>query len=369
VTIRDGEVVPAGYSELLATLTAEVRAARLRAHRIVNTELLNLYFSIGQTILDRQAAEGWGTKVIDRLAEDLRAEFPDMRGLSRSNLKYMRQAAATWPAPIGQHAVGQLPWGHITVLLDKLDDQSQRDWYAAAAVEHGWTRKVLLNQIIGRLHLRQGNAPSNFSAQLTPPDSDLAQELTKDPYVFDFLTLTERARERDIEQALMDRLQETLLEFGRGFAFVGRQVHFDVDSEDFYVDLLLFHTDQLRYVVVELKIGHFQPEHLGQLGFYVAVVDDRLRRAGHSPTVGILLCASRNDTVVRYALANTTAPMAVAGYTSEQLDPDQYNLPRREELAALLTAPIDGTPLAEQLPRRPPPPPPATRPPVPGPAR
>lgn len=337
----NGSVAPAGYAELLAAVKEQVRTARLRAHRVVNTELLQLYWAIGHVILERQAAEGWGTRVIDRLAQDLRAEFTDMRGLSRTNLHYMRKAAAAWPDPIVQQPVGQLPWGHITVLLDKLDDPAERDWYAAAALQHGWSRKVLLNQIIGRLHQRVGAAPSNFARHLAEPDSELAQELTKDPYVFDFLDLTERAREKDVEAALMGRLQETLLEFGRGFSYVGRQVHFDVEGDDFYVDLLLFHVEQLRYVVIELKIGKFKPDHLGQLGFYVAVVDDRLRRPDlHSPTVGILLCAGRNDAVVHYALANITAPMAVAGYTSSPVDPDQLNLPRRAELEAILAIPV-----------------------------
>ena len=205
------------------------------------------------------------------------------------------------------------------MLLDKLDDPVERDRYAAAALQHGWSRKMLLNQIIGRLPRRVGAAPSNFAQHLAEPDSELTQELTKDPYVFDFLHLTERASEKDVEAALMGRLQETLL------------------------DLLLFHVEQLRYVVIELKIGKFKPDHLGQLGFYVAVVDDRLRRPGlHSPTVGILLCAGRNDAVVHYALANTTAPMAVAGYTSSPVDPDQLNLPRRAELEAIIAIPVTG---------------------------
>lgn len=344
---------PAGYAELLATVKDRVRTARVRAHRAANTELLTLYWSIGQAILDRQQDEGWGTRVIDRLAEDLRKEFPDMRGLSRSNLKYMRQAAAAWPGPISQQPVGQLPWGHVTVLLDKLTGPSERDWYAAAAVEHGWSRKVLLNQILGGLHQRLGAAPSNFALRLVDPESELVQELTKDPYVFDFLAITQHARERDVEQALMQRIQDTLLEFGRGFAFVGRQVHFDVDGDDFYVDLLLFHVEQLRYVVVELKIGRFEPEHLGKLGFYVAVVDDRLRRGPHSPTVGILLCASRNEAVVRYALANNTAPMAVASYTGRPVDPEQVSLPLpgQEDLRAILDTPLpNGATIADSLP-------------------
>jgi len=344
---------PAGYADLLATVKDRVRMAQVRAHRAVNTELLTLYWAIGQAILDRQQDEGWGTRVIDRLAEDLRAEFPEMRGLSRSNLKYMRQAAAAWPGPIGQQPVGQLPWGHITVLLDKLPEASERDWYAAAAAEHGWSRKVLLNQILGGLRQRLGAAPSNFSLRLADTDSELVQELTKDPYIFDFLTITQHARERDVEQALMQRIQDTLLEFGRGFAFVGRQVHFDVDGDDFYVDLLLFHVEQLRYVVVELKIGRFEPEHLGKLGFYVAVVDDRLRLEAHSPTVGILLCASRNEAVVRYALANNRAPMAVASYTGSPVDPEQMSLPLpgQAELKAILDTPLpNGATLGDSLP-------------------
>lgn len=266
-----------------------------------------------------------------------------MKGLSRANLHYMRAVAETWPHDFVQQPVGRLPWGHITVLLDKLDDQSDRDWYAAEADRNGWSRKVLLNQIINQLHRRVGAAPSNFAGRLPAPDSELAQELTKDPYVFDFLTITERAHERDVEQALMDRLQQVLLEFGRGFAFVGRQVHLDVEGEDFFVDLLLFHVTQLRYVVIELKIGPFEPAHVGQLGFYVAVVDDQVRDTElHAPTVGILLCATRNDAVVRYSLANSNAPMAVSNYTTHQPDPGQLGLPRPDELEAILHGPTGG---------------------------
>lgn len=348
--------LPDSYATVLASLKSEVRAARLRAHRVVNTELLVLYWTIGRAILDQQAAEGWGTGVINRLADDLRSEFPEMRGIGRSNVHYMRAMAAAWPrTAVVQQAVGQLPWGHITVLLDKLDDQAQRDWYAAKATENGWSRDVLRLQIIGRLQDRLGAAPSNFADQLPATDSDLAQQLTKDPYVFEFLDLHEHVAERDVEQALMDRLQQTLLEFGRGFAFVGRQLHFAVGGDDFYADLVLFHVEQLRYVVVELKIGKFEPGYVGQLGFYVAVVDDQLRRQQiHAPTVGILLCASRNDSVVRYSLANTTAPMAVANYTDQPaLDPSALHLPQPGELTAILNTPLAGQPgrtLGEALP-------------------
>ena len=271
-------------------------------------------------MLQRQHAEGWGTRVIDRLATDLRTAFPDMRGLSRRNLVYMRTFATAYPGLVAQQPVAQLPWGHVTVLLDKLPDPAVRDWYAAAALEHGWTRNVLTHHIATNLHRRIGAAPSNFTAQLPAADSELAQQLTRDPYVLDFLNLTQPAAERDLENALVARLQAFLLELGHGFAFVGRQYHFEVDGDDFYIDLLFFNWAQSRFVVIELKIGRFQPEYTGKLGFYVAWVDGNLRdKHRHSPTIGILLCAGRNDNVVRYSLANTTAPLAVADYTYDSL--------------------------------------------------
>ena len=314
--------LPPGYGELLADLKATVRAARWQAQRVVNTELLRLYWRLGHAVLHRQRAEGWGSRVIDRLAADLRVAFPQMRGLSRSNLFYMRSFAAAWPeeAAIVQQPVGRLPWGHVTVLLDRLDDQRHRDWYAAAAVEHGWSRNVLVNQIMNRLHTRVGAALSNFPARLPTADSELAQQLTRDPYVLDFLDLTGPVAERDLENALVDRLQAFLLELGHGFAFIGRQYHFEVDGDDFYIDLLFFNFVQSRFVGVELKIGRFEPEHAGQLAFYVSWIDAHLRDPDrHSPTIGILMCASRNDSVVRYSLAGATSPMAVASYTYDTL--------------------------------------------------
>lgn len=230
--------------------------------------------------------------------------------------------------------------GHVTTLLDKLDDQAERDWYAAAAVDNGWSRNMLLNQIKGRLSDREGAALSNFAEQLPGADSDLAQQITRDPYVFDFLDLTSSSSERELEQGLMDSLQRTLSEFGRGFSFVGRQVHFEVDGRDFFADLVFFHVEQLRYVVVELKIGRFEPEYTGQLGFYVSLVDDRLRLPDrHAPTVGILLCAERNDGVVRYALTSSAHPIAVADYTYTPLPRDGADaLPTADDLADVVDA-------------------------------
>jgi predicted nuclease of restriction endonuclease-like (RecB) superfamily len=329
--------LPAGYADLLAALKERVRAARQTALRTVNTQLIELYWSIGKLVLARQQVEQWGSGVMGRLAEDLRAEFPEMKGLSRSNLFYMRGFAAAWPDAIVQQPVGQLPWGHITVLLDKLDTQGDRDWYAGAAVQYGWSRNVLLNMIMNRTLERTGAAPSNFVQRLVGPDSELAQQVAKDPYNFEFLGLAGEVAERDLELALTSRITETLRELGPGFSFVGRQVHFDVDGDDYYVDMLFFHMDQNRYVVIELKTGKFQPEFAGKLNFYVALVDDMLRREHHNETIGILICGTKNDRSVRYSLGRSTSPMAVAAYTYDRLPAaEQRSLPDESHLVAAL---------------------------------
>ena len=336
-------VDPVGYAQLLEQVKARVRTAQVRAARAANTEVVALYHAIGADILARQDAAGWGAGVIDQLAGDLRAAFPGQRGWSRRNLQYMRALAAAFPdvGQFVQQPVAHLPWGHLTVLLTRLDTTEDRLFYATRAAEHGWSRAVLEHQVTSRLHTRIGAAPSNFADHLPSPDSDLAQELVRDPYVFDHLALTEKVSERDLEQALMDRLQTTLLAFGSGMAFVGRQVRFDVGGEDLVVDLLLFHVEQLRYVVVELKVGRFEPGHIGQLGTYVAVVEDRLRRTDrHAPTLGLLLVAGRNEQVVRYALSAATTPVAVADYTYETLPDDaRAALPAPADLTADLTHP------------------------------
>ncbi|PPK90203.1 putative nuclease of restriction endonuclease-like (RecB) superfamily [Kineococcus xinjiangensis] len=342
-----GSNLPAGYGELLEQLKERVRTSRVRAARAANIELLRLYWSIGRDILVRQQRDGWGAKIVDRLAEDLRSAFPDQRGFSRSNLHYMRALAAAWPTEddFVPQAVGRLPWGHVRALLDRLDDRATREWYATQALHQGWSRDVLANQIMSGLHTRIGAAPSNFAAQLPAPDSELAQQLTRDPYVFDHLAITDRASEKAMEQGLMDRLQQTLTAFGNGMAFVGQQVRFQVGDEEMIIDLLLFHVTQLRYVVIELKIGRFSPAYAGQLGAYVALIDDRVRDpAIHAPTVGILLCRHRDEQVVRYALAGAPSPMAVATYTYDTLPPEQRAiLPGVAELTAALTDALEGT--------------------------
>ena len=312
---RRGEALPDTYLSTLEELKAAVRTSQARARRVVNTELITLYWRIGRTIVERQAVDGWGTKVIDRLSADLRSEFPDMTGLSRSNLHYMRRLAAEYPTTeVVPQAVGQLPWGHIRTLLDKLGDREQWAWYAAQAVANGWSRAVLAHQIATAAHTRLGAAPSNFADRLPAPDSDLAQEMVKDPYVFEFLGASAGLAEKDLEAQLVGHLQATLLELGRGFTFVGRQVNFNVAGDDFFVDLLFFNYVQNRFLVVELKVGKFKPEHTGQLNMYVQWVDQNLRQPHHAETVGLVLCADRNDDVVKLSLAGTTAPMAVADW-------------------------------------------------------
>lgn len=328
------ELTPDDYASTLEALKQRVHAARLRTQRKANNELLQLWWHVGRTIHERQAQEAWGTKVLARLAADLRAEFPSMKGFSPANLAYMRRFAAAWPDldSILQRPVGELPWGHVIELLDKLDDPKLRDWYAAKDAHHSWSRPVLAHQITTRLHEREAAAPSNFAGALERLDSDQAQELTKDPYALEFLAVDGNASERELEQRMVDRILDTMRELGPGFAFVGRQVHLEVGTTDFYIDLLFFHIEQLRYVVIELKTTTFTPADAGQLGFYVTVVDDLLRNPDkHQPTVGILLVAGKDDTVVRYALASTTPPIAVSRY--ELGEEAQKALPDEETIA------------------------------------
>ncbi len=326
-------ILPSGYAQTLALLVRRAHEARFAVQRKANTEVIALWWFIGHTIIERQQAEPWGSGVLARLAADLRAEFSTMKGFSESNLRYARRLAEAWPSEdtVRQQPVGELPWSHTIQLLDKLEDQHLRDWYAAQDAHHGWSRAVLQHQIATRLHERMGAAPSNFASALERADSELAQQLTKDPYALDFLAIDSDASERELEERLTLRVVQTLRELGAGFSFVGRQVHFDVDGDDFFVDLLFFNWQQVRFVVVELKTSKFDPRDAGQLGFYVALVDDRMRIPElHAPTVGILLVTDKNETVVKYSLAGSTQPVAVSRY--ELTPAEQAKLPAEETL-------------------------------------
>jgi predicted nuclease of restriction endonuclease-like (RecB) superfamily len=327
--------MPGDYAGWLADLKTRIHAAQQRATLSVNRELVALYWRIGRDILTRQAEQGWGARVIDRLATDLRAAFPDMKGFSRANLMYMRAFAEAWPdESIVQQAVGQLPWGHNLVLLTKLKNPEQRLAYAQSAITNGWSRNVMNIHIETRLQERSGNAVTNFDIRLPKPQSDLARESLKDPYRFDFLGLTEAAQEREIEHALVRHVTEFLLELGAGFAFVGRQVLLEVGDDDFFIDLLFYHLKLRCYVVIELKAGKFKPEHLGQLGFYLTAVDRQMKAEHDHPTIGLLLCKSKNEVVAEYALSDKSQPMGIAEYKLAQSLPAelQTSLPSIEQI-------------------------------------
>jgi len=333
--VPEGGLLPVGYAGLLELVKSEVQTARVQAARVVNSELVVLYWRIGTLIRQRRAEQGWGTKVVDSLAADLREAFPGMRGFSPRNLVYMQTFAGAVEGEVAQQAVAQLPWGHITVLLDKLHDPSAREFYATRAATYGWSRAVLTHHIATGLHERAGEAVTNFPATLGP-ESDLVAEIVRDPYNLDFLALESGFSERHLEDALVARLTHFLAELGEGFAFVGRQYRLTVGEQDFFADLLFFHLGLRRYVVFELKIGAAAPEHLGQLNFYVNVIDDLLRRPEHDdgPTIGILLAATRNDVVVEYALRGLDTPLAVSTYTTTASMPAELrgSLPTVEDL-------------------------------------
>jgi predicted nuclease of restriction endonuclease-like (RecB) superfamily len=314
---RDAAVVSLSvdYPKLLEEIKARVHASRIRAAVSVNRELILLYWEIGRVILQRQEAEGWGAKVIDRLAVDLGREFPEQKGFSARNLKYMRRFAESYPErEIVQQAAAQIPWFHNCVILDKVQDPAQREWYTRATVEHGWSRAVLVHQIESDLHSRQGTALTNFPATLPAPQSDLAQQLIKDPYNSDFLGLGQDISERELEKALIGRLKDFLIELGKGFAFVGQQYHLDVGGEDYYMDLFSYHLHLRCHVVIDLKVVPFKPEFAGKGNFYLSAVDDRMRQPADQPSIGLILCKERNRLVVEYALRDTTKPMGVATY-------------------------------------------------------
>ncbi len=330
---------PGGYAEWLAELKTRIHTAQQRATLAVNRELVLLYWQIGRDILQRQEREGWGAKVIERLAHDLRVAFPEMKGFSPRNMKYMRAFAQAWPdTEFVQQAAALLPWGHNLVLLDRLPGPKTRRWYAAQALEHNWSRNVLVMHIENRLLERSGAAVTNFEARLPAPQSDLARESLKDPYRFDFLGLSEEAHERDIETALVRHVTEFLLELGAGFAFVGRQVLLNVGGDEFFIDLLFYHLKLRCYVVIELKAGAFKPEHLGQLGFYLTAVDRQVKDERDNPTIGLLLCKSKNKVVAEYALGDRGQPMGIAEYRLlESLPAElQTSLPSIEQIESEL---------------------------------
>ncbi len=335
-----GIIIPRDYADWLASLKSRISGARQRATLAVNQELVRLYHQIGTEILQRQTRQGWGARVIDRLAADLREAFPEMKGFSSSNLKYMRFFAEKCPAGlIGQQPADQLPWFHVVTLLTKVSTDAEREWYAAQVIQHGWSRPTLNVQIKNQLHLRQGVAITNFDRRLPTPHAQLAIEALKDPYLFDFLGLGDEALERDIENALIRHITRFLLELGAGFAFIGRQFRLEVAGDEFFIAPLFYHTRLKCYVVVELKGVAFKPEHAGQLNFYLAAVDAQIKAPDDKPTIGLLLCKTKNRLVAEYALSGISKPIGVAEYQLVRALPEPLdtNLPSIEELEAELS--------------------------------
>ena len=333
--------MPDEYAAVLDELKNRIQSERLRVTLAANSAMVLMYWDIGKVILGRQERQGWGAKVIDRLSYDLKNAFPDMSGFSPRNLKYMRTFAEAWPErEIVQRTVAQIPWRSNLALLDKLEDHQTRLWYAYNTIENGWSRDILAMQIESNLHKRQGQAINNFDISLPPADSDMAAHVFKDPYLFDFLGTADPRKEREVEQGLMDHIQRFLLELGAGFAFVGRQVLLEVGNSDFYLDLLFYHLKLRCYVVVELKAVPFDPGFVGQLNLYLSAVDDLMRHPDDRPTIGLLLCKSKDQLVAEYALRRFNSPMGVAQWETRLTEtlPDDLkgSLPTIGEIEAEL---------------------------------
>lgn len=370
----NSEKISNSYSATLRTLKEKIKQARLRSSISVNKELLSVFWEIGNVVLQQQKTEGWGTKVIDRLANDLKSEFPDMQGFSSRNIKYMRAFAEAYPhfsivqeplaqinksfqkskiaktTLITQWPLEQLTWYHHITLLDKIKDLKTRYFYMQKTIENGWSRNVMVAQIESTLHKRQGNAINNFETTLTPPQSDLAKEALKSPYVFDFLNMSETIQEKDLEKGLIQHFEKFMLELGRGFALMGRQYKLVVKGDEFFLDLI-FYNHQLRcFIVFELKVGDFKSDYAGQLNFYINAVDEQLKGADDAPTIGVLLCKTPNETVVKYSLHGIKSPMGVAEYQLAEALPKHLKseIPSIAELEAeidkeykILQKPVD----------------------------
>jgi predicted nuclease of restriction endonuclease-like (RecB) superfamily len=331
--------MPAGYKTLLKDLKQRIKRAQIKASLAANSELIRLYWDIGKTIVERQEKERWGRSVVERLSKDLRQEFPEIKGFSARNIWKMRAFYCAWsrrisilPQPAAEldgenlpQVATEIPWDHNVTLVSKIKDPSERLWYAWQTLEHGWSRSVLVMHIESGLYKRQGKAITNFERTLPPPQSDLAQQTVKDPYVFDFLTMSDKAHERDIEMGLVDHVRRFLLELGDGFAFVGQQYPLEVGGENFYIDLLFYHIKLRCYVVIELKAQPFKPEHAGKMNFYLSAADDLLRHGDDQPSIGLILCKDKNKIVAEYAIRDIKKPIGVSQWKTKIVE----SLPKR----------------------------------------
>ena len=336
-------VVSKEYKIFLREIKERIVSSQLKAAIAVNRELIALYWEIGSKIHLKQKDEGWGAKTVENLAKDLKSIFPEMKGFSLTNIKYMVQFAKEYPEfAISQQVVGQIPWGHNILLLQKLETPQDRLWYAHKTIEHGWSRNVLLHWLDSGLHKREGKAITNFQITLPSPQSDLAHQALKDPYCFDFLTLRDKHDEQELESGLLDHVQRFLLELGAGFSLVGRQVHLEVGDQDFYIDLLFYHYKLRCFIVVELKATDFKPEFVGKMNFYLSAVDDKMRHPDDKSTIGLLLCKGKNKVVAEYALRDINKPIGISQYEAKIIEslPDELkgSLPSIEQIEQELEA-------------------------------
>lgn len=323
------------YNNFLHDTKDRLKKAQIRAALAANTELVRFYWQLGSDLIEQQKKFEWGENFLEQFSRDLRKAFPAMQGFSVTNLKRMRLFAKAYPK--SPQLVDQLPWGHISLLIHTVKDESIRGWYAQQTIKNGWSRSVLEMQIESGLYKRQGiasNKTTNYHEHLPTIQSDLARDILKDPYNFDFLTVTDEAHERDIENALVTHVRDFLIELGQGFAFVGSQVPLSIDDQEFFIDLLFYHLHLRCFVVIELKANNFKPEHTGQLGFYLAAVDDLMKKESDNPTIGILLCKSKSKIVAEYALRSMKAPIGISEYTLSKALPKELksSLPTVEQI-------------------------------------
>lgn len=338
------KIINNDYSTLLTELKSKIAFSQRRAVLSVNKELILLYHHIGKTILDAQEKRGWGAKIIDQLSKDLKISFPDMKGFSTRNLKYMRKFAFEYQDPeFVQQVVAQLPWGHNVFLMDLVKEGQDRIFYVKKAIEENWSRNRMVSEIDKQLHKRQGQAITNFKERLPANQSDFAHHMLKDPYVFDFLSLNEEAHEREVENALCKHMEKFLVELGAGFAFVGRQYHLEVAGQDFYIDLLFYHLKLRSYVVIELKDKEFKPEYAGKMNFYLSAIDDLIKSKDDKTSIGLILCKTKNNVLAEYALRDINKPISLAEYKLEDALPEELKtaLPSVEELEAELAKDIE----------------------------
>jgi predicted nuclease of restriction endonuclease-like (RecB) superfamily len=329
--INNGE-----YLSIINDIKVKIKSAQYRAINAANGELIMLYWNIGNVINEHSV---WGSKFVENLARDIKFEFPNTKGYSVRNLKYMSKFAQTYPdIEFVQTVSAQLSWSHNTLLLDKMKDDERRIWYTKKTIECGWSLSAMEEQIEHQLYERQEltHKTTNFDLRLPSPQSELAKQTLRDPYMFDFIDYRDGMIEREIEGELVKNITKFLIELGTGFAFVGNQYHIEVENEDFYIDLLFYNLKLRCYIVIELKRGNFKPEYAGKLNFYISAIDDLLKSEQDNPTIGLLLCKNKRGMIAEYSLRDIEKPIGVSEFKLFEKLPEGYEdiLPSVEDIGS-----------------------------------